>query len=140
MWQLEAKPGSWPTGQLPPVHHAKVKTPFFVIYMLYTISLTQPPSCTTPPQVMWRVAPAALGQAAASSSEIRGWMVLGSHNLSKSAVRTVKKIDSLSLFLVLSLSDLYPHIPHTTPHTHSGASKRETRRTSRPISSCRCSS
>lgn len=26
MWQLEAKPGSWPAASLPPVHHAKVNT------------------------------------------------------------------------------------------------------------------
>ena len=45
---------------------------------------------------MWRVAPVALGPAKKKKaltglpppkSEVRGWIVLGSHNLSKAAVR-----------------------------------------------------
>lgn len=45
---------------------------------------------------MWRVAPVALGPARKKKalpslphpkSEIRGWIVIGSHNLSKAAVR-----------------------------------------------------
>ena len=60
---------------------------------------------------MWRVAPAALGKAKRKAqaapglprpkSEVRGWMVLGSHNISKAAVRgrcgRARPLDSFTL-------------------------------------------
>ena len=76
---------------------------------------------------MWRVAPEALGKAKRKAqaapglprpkSEVRGWMVLGSHNISKAAVRgrcgRARPLDSFTLDTYLHTNP--PTYPSFTP-------------------------